>query len=151
LPMDNRVDDKLVPTDFTEIWIPLSQTAEVMRRLRTFYKQKGYAATGSYSCELYAAKRSDFWMSPSYGDDVFRVDVFWFGYNESDPAVSYYPQFWKLLQDLPCRFHWGKYMPVNPQYLKKQYPQWEAFMALRAKHDPNQIFVTDYWRQRLGI
>lgn len=152
LPMDNCVDDKLVPTDFTEIWIPISKTAEVMRKLRDHYRENGLAATGSYSCELYAAKKSDFWMSPSYNEDMFRVDIFWFGYNEGDPQQVYYPQFWDLLMpEFPCRFHWGKYMPENPEYLAKQYPKWKAFMALREKHDPAQIFVTDYWRQRLGI
>jgi D-arabinono-1,4-lactone oxidase len=152
LPMDNRVDDKLVPTDFTEIWIPISRTAEVMRTMRDYYKKKGLDATGSYSCELYAAKKSDFWMSPSYNEDMFRVDIFWFGYNAGDPAQVYYPQFWKLLvPEFPCRFHWGKYMPVDPNYQRRQYPKWDAFMALREQMDPNQIFVTQYWRERLGI
>lgn len=152
LPMDNDVDDKLMPTDFTEIWIPISKTAEVMQKLRDFYRETGYTATGSYSCELYAAKKSDFWMSPSYGGDVFRVDVFWFGYNEGNSATDYYPQFWDLLtKDFDCRFHWGKHMPINPEYLSKQYPKWKVFMALREKMDPKQIFVTEYWRDRLGI
>ncbi|MDZ7266968.1 MAG: hypothetical protein ONB48_05650 [candidate division KSB1 bacterium] len=152
LPMDNRVDDKLVPTDFTEIWIPISHTAEVMRTMRDFYKKGGYKATGSYSCELYSAKKSDFWLSPSFGEDMFRVDIFWFGYNADDPQQVYYPQFWKLLMPrFPCRFHWGKYLPVDPNYLRAQYPKWEAFMKLRAEMDPQQIFVTPYWRERLGV
>jgi hypothetical protein len=152
LPMDNDIDDRLMPTDFTEIWIPLSKTSEVMSKLRDFYAENGYGATGSYSCELYAAKQSDFWMSPSYGQNMFRVDVFWFGYNEGDPAINYYPQFWDLLtKNFECRFHWGKHMPVNPDYLARQYPKWKEFMALRERMDPKQIFVTQYWRDRLGI
>ena len=152
LPMDNDIDDKLMPTDFTEIWIPISKTKEVMQKLRDFYREGGYEATGSYSCELYAAKKSAFWMSPAHGTDVFRVDVFWFGYNEGNPAVDYYTQFWDLLtKDFDCRFHWGKHMPVNPEYLSRQYPKWKDFMALREKMDPKQIFVTEYWHDRLGI
>ncbi len=154
LPMDNKVDDKLVPVKFTEIWIPLEKSMEVMVALRGLYEKSGYSAAGSFSCEIYSAKKSDFWMSPSYNRDVIRVDVFWFGYNYGDPAKDYYPQFWKLLmenKDLNCRFHWGKYMPINPEYLKAQYPKWEAFMRLREKMDPDQIVVTEYWRERLGI
>jgi hypothetical protein len=152
LPMDNDVDDKLMPTDFTEIWIPISNTAAVMRELRDFYRDRGYEATGSYSCELYSAMKSEFWMSPAYRQDMFRVDVFWFGYNEGNPAVDYYPQFWDLLTNkFECRFHWGKHMPVNPDYLSAQYPKWKEFMTLREQMDPNQIFATEYWRDRLGI
>lgn len=158
LPMDNRVDDKLVPTDFTEIWIPISRTAEVMQKLRDHYKKNGLAATGSYSCELYAAKKSDFWLSPSYGEDMFRVDVFWYGYNAEDPQTVYYPQFWDLLMPaFPCRFHWGKYMPAPPQYphapayFAQQYPKWNDFMKVRAQLDPDGIFLNTYWKKRLAL
>jgi len=152
LPMDNGADDKLMPTTFTEVWIPISQTRAVMQKMRDHYKKKGFDATGSYCCELYAAKRSDFWLSPSYQQDMFRVDIFWFGYNSDDPVTAYYPQFWNLLmKNFDCRFHWGKSMPAAPEYLEKQYPKWKDFMKLRAEMDPHQIFVTDYWRKHLGI
>ena len=143
-----------MPVDFTEIWIPLDKSEEVMVALRDFYKKTGYKATGSFNCEIYSAKQSDFWMSPAYERDMIRVDIFWFGYNAGNPAKNYYPQFWDLLmsnRDLSCRFHWGKYMPIAPEYLKRQYPKWDAFMALRDKMDPHKIFLTDYWKERLGI
>lgn len=154
LPMDNRVNDRLVPVEFTEIWIPLEKAAAVMRKMRDYYKSAGYSATGSFSCEVYAAKKSDFWLSPSYNRDVIRIDVFWFTYNMGDPAQVYYPQFWNLLmndKDFSCRFHWGKYMPVNPEYLRKQYPKMDEFLAFRKQLDPNNIFLTKYWQERLGI
>ena len=154
LPMDNRVNDILVPVEFTEIWIPIENAAQVMKKMRDYYTTAGYKATGSFSCEIYAAKKSDFWLSPSYNRDVIRVDIFWFKYNEGDPAKVYYPQFWDLLmndKDISCRFHWGKYMPVNPDYLKQQYPKLNDFLSIREKLDPDKIFVTDYWQKRLGI
>jgi len=154
LPMDNRVNDRLVPVEFTEIWIPIDKTALVMQKLRDYYKNTGYPATGSFSTEIYAAKQSDLWLSPSYNQDVLRVDIFWFKYNQGDPAKVYYPQFWNLLmsdKDISCRFHWGKYMPVNPDYLKKQYPKMNEFLSYRSKMDPANIFLTKYWQDRLGI
>jgi hypothetical protein len=154
LPMDNRINDRIMPTEFTEIWIPLSKAGYVMTKLRELYDSKGYKATGSYSCEIYAAKKSDFWLSPSYHEDVIRINIFWYGYNAGKPVECYYPQFWKLFindETLTCRFHWGKYMPVNPEYLRQHYPRWNDFFALREKLDPNRIFVTDYWAKHLGI
>ncbi|MCX6170757.1 MAG: FAD-binding protein [Ignavibacteriales bacterium] len=154
LPMDNRVNDKLIPVEFTEIWIPIDKTALVMQKLRDYYAKTGYAASGSFSTEIYAAKKSDFWLSPSYNRDVIRVDLFWFKYNQGDPAKVFYPQFWDLLmneKDFSCRFHWGKYMPINPDYLKKQYPKMNEFLSFRSKLDPSNIFLTQYWKDRLGI
>jgi hypothetical protein len=43
LPMDNGVDDVLMPTYFTEIWIPVSKTQAVMTALRDHFAKGGKA------------------------------------------------------------------------------------------------------------
>ncbi|WP_437492243.1 D-arabinono-1,4-lactone oxidase [Sorangium sp. So ce1014] len=160
LPMDNQMDDQLWPTWFTELWIPVEKTADVMRALKTWYDGGGDAATayqhaGSFSCELYAARKSEFWMSPSYGADVFRVDVFWFALNGGD-LNDFYKPFWELLKPFGFRPHWGKFAPPPSSgswvdYYRQNFPRFDDFIALRAKLDPQQIFVNDYWRANLGI
>lgn len=157
LPMDNQISDLLMPTEFTELWIPIDKTAAVMQLLSTYYAQ-GYGATGTYACELYAAKASDFWLSPAYGTDVLRVDLFWFGHNGDSTPRDFYNPVWKLLQqnNIPFRPHWGKYLPdptppFGPTYFGKVYPRLGDFLEQRAKYDPKQLFVTDYWRNQLGI
>ena len=123
--MDSEVDDTLLPTGFTEIWLPLPRTQQAMQLLRTFFTepasaQESYARTGLYGWELYAAQPTDFWMSASHtnGEDewkdgVFRIDPYWFGANPGDPTRSFYPPLWELLRDngVPFRLHWGKYQP----------------------------------------
>ena len=154
LPMDNHLNDKLMPSEVTEIWIPLSKTGYVMTKLRELYALKGYKATGSYYCEIYAAKKSDFWLSPSYNEDAVRIDISRFGYTEDSGAKNYFPQFWNLLMNDPsisCRFHWGKHMPAAPDYLKEQYPKWEDFLSMRDTLDPNRVFLTPYWQRHFGI
>jgi hypothetical protein len=155
LPMDNQVSGKLFPTEFTEIWIPISRTEEVMRDMKNHYREKGLEATGSFACEVYAARGSKFWLSPSFGEDAVRINLFWFGYNKGNPK-EYYRQFWELLKEFNFRVHWGKHLPDDPagawaQYLSQRYPRWKDFMGLREEMDPHQIFVTDYWRRHLGI
>lgn len=156
LPMDNDVSDFLMPTEFTELWIPIEKTQEVMNRLRDFYDKGGLGATGSYSCEIYAAKANGLWLSPAYRQDVVRVDVFWFHDLFRDEAAleAFYQQYWDLLKEYGFRPHWAKYLPagdMGPEYLARLYPQWNQFLELRARMDPKQIFVTDYWREALGI
>ena len=150
LPMDIELDDKLLPSEFTEIWIPIEQTEHVMKKLLSHYRTNGLSVTGPYALEIYAAKENRFWMSPSYGEDRVRIDIFWFK-DWGNPDKIYFSQFWDLLKDFDCRFHWGKYMPKDPDYLRKQYPKWDEFMDIREEMDPNQIFLTDYWKERLGI
>lgn len=158
LPMDNAADDIMLGTEFTEIWIPLEKTQEVMALLRDHFKKHGLDATGTYSTELYAGYKSDFWLSPGYGGHQFRVDVFWYLWNQGNPATpdGFYRQFWDLLRanNIPFRLHFGKYWPEYDykewaQYFRSQYPRWDDFMELRKQRDPKNIFLTDYWRRHL--
>lgn len=168
LPMDNQVNDNLIPVEFTELWIPVSQSQYVMSSLKEFYEDNK-KAQGTFSCEIYGAKKSGFWLSPAYNEDVIRVDLFWFAKNTED-ARTYYLQFWIFLRDLlnkhnsGFRCHWGKYLPEDinakdknadlkkwAEYLQKQYPKWNDFMKLRTQFDPNNVFLTDYWKKHLGI
>ncbi|WP_375443506.1 D-arabinono-1,4-lactone oxidase [uncultured Fibrella sp.] len=155
LPMDNQMSDELFPVWFTELWIPIGQTQAAMNFLRTFYEDPENA--GIFSVELYAAKSSQFWLSPAYQTDVFRIDIFWFAKNEEDP-IAYYDRFWKALPAAGFDFrpHWGKYLPdpSGPQgttYLRSQYPNWDKFMTLRQQMDPHNLFVTPYWKRNLGL
>lgn len=157
LPMDDQISDLLMPTEFTELWIPIEQTAPTMKLLAQHYAT-GYAATGTYACELYAAMSSDFLMSPASGQEVIRVDLFWFGRNGDMTAPQFYEQFWTLLakNGISFRPHWGKYLPpastFGPAYYRSVYGENLAqFLELRAQLDPNQLFVTHYWREQLGI
>ncbi|HYO65572.1 MAG TPA: D-arabinono-1,4-lactone oxidase, partial [Archangium sp.] len=134
----------------------LEKTQEVMNKLRDFYEKGGFKATGSFSCEIYAAKDNDLWLSPAYKQKVVRVDVFWFHdvFRSEDELKAFYQQYWELLREYNFRPHWAKYLPagdMGPAYLAQRYPMWNQFLELRAKMDPKQLFVTDYWRNALGI
>ena len=157
LPMDNQISDEFMPTEFTELFIDIHKTTDVMRALKRFYAEdEALQRTGAYAVEIYPAQQSDFWMSPSYGMDTVRVDVFWFKTRRGNPATDFYPQYWKLLEQFDFRFHWGKYLSApdsstGVEYRKKQCPKWDDFLALRKKMDPHDIFLTSYWAAHLGI
>ena len=158
LPMDNGANDVMMGTEFTEIWIPLSDTQRAMVLLDKLFKQDKFKATGYYSTELYAGKKSSYWLSPAYERDVFRIDFFWFSNNEGNPASKegFFSQFWEALkaENIPFRLHWAKFLPEYDyaewaEYLRLQYPRWDDFMELRTKRDPKNIFLTNYWSLHL--
>jgi D-arabinono-1,4-lactone oxidase len=172
LPMDNAASDVLVPTEFTETWIPLGRTQQAMELLHAHFTEpeddgEAYRRTGTYVWELYSAEPSEFWLSPGYtsGDDEwrdgsFRVDPYWFADSAGDPAQTFFPGLWNLLRDndVPFRLHWGKFQPAYERgdrtwvdWFRAQYPRWEDFLALRAQRDPNGVFLTDYWQDRFGL
>lgn len=121
--------------------------------------------------EIYAARKSPFWLSPaytsnkdSYNTDVFRFDVFWVvrgGNDIHNPQVpvEFYKQFWQLLdeEDIEYRCHWGKYLSLlymgqeHKQRQLQSYPKLEKFKKKREKLDPNNVFLAPYWKEALQI
>jgi hypothetical protein len=166
LPMDNQMDDLLMPTWFTELWIPFAPgdgtVDKVIATLRKLFHGDGtaagaYAATGAFAFELYAAKADPtFFLSAANGTrDVFRVDVFWFGRNAGDPVTDFYPQFWEALRPFGYRLHWGKFLPrpdpSDPTRLTRPFPDFDRWRKVRARVDPGNVFLTRYWREHLGL
>jgi hypothetical protein len=172
LPMDNQASDTLLPTEFTEAWVPLGRTREVVRLMDAHFREphdddEAYRRTGTYAWELYSAMPADFWLSPAYSsggdewkDGALRVDPYWFADNAADPADEFFPGLWNVLRDndIPFRLHWGKFQPIYERgdrhwvdFFRAQYPRWDDFLALRAERDPGDVFLTDYWRDRFGL
>jgi len=158
LPMDNQMDDQLWPTQFTELWIPIEHTGDVMNALKEHYAGDGtpagaYAATGAFSCEVYGAKKSRAWLSAAYGSDVVRIDVFRFGRDAPTDPRGFYDAFWEVLKPFGFRPHWGKWLPKASAdwraYYEAQLPRLKDFKALREQWDPDGIFLSDYWREHL--
>lgn len=173
LPMDNQADDVLMPTEFTEAWVPLSRAPQVLQLLREYFAASGeddaeaLRRTGTYAWELYAAMPERFWLNAAHSsgedewrDGALRIDPYWFAENAADPAETMFAGLWSLLREaeIPFRLHWGKFQPPVAagdrtwvDFFRAQYPRWDVFLRLRAERDPNSIFLTDYWRDRFGL
>jgi len=158
LPMDNQMDDRLWGTSFTEMWMPIDEAPEVLRRARDYFGtgdlKERYGKTGPFSLEFYPGPSSRFWMSPGYDQVSIRFNPFWFDSWPGRPVERFAP-YWEMFKDLGFRNHWGKYLPPASDAWRAHYrrvlPRFEDFLALRAELDPKQIFVSTYWREHLGI
>lgn len=173
LPMDNASSDTLVPTNFTELWLPIEVADAAVLVLANYFenytpptgepdhsrKSKGgdMRKTGPYAIEIYPAKKSCFWMSPSSRRDTVRIDLFWFGNPFSSPE-RFFSEIWRVLRQFDARFHWGKWLappdgPLGHVHLRKSYgpEHWDRFLKLRKEADPDNVFLTKYWEEHLGI
>lgn len=155
IPMDDGIEETLLPTRFTELWLPLTATGEVLRRLEAEVRTHGEAAAGQFALELYAAPANEFWASPGYRRDSLRLNWFWFDRAPGNPSRTFFPRFWSLFADLQPRFHWGKLMP-EPGHpaavaMRASLPRLPELLAEREARDPDGLFLTDPWRSRLGL
>ncbi len=172
LPMDNQASDVLLGSEFSELWVPLGRSQELVGLLRGYFAEPtdardAYRRTGLFAYELYGAPAASGWLHPGYSDGedewregTIRLDVYWIADNAEDPRERFFSQFWELLRnhEIPFRLHWGKVLPGSTpadrgwvELLRSRYPRWGDFLALRAELDPDEVFLTDYWRDRLGL
>ena len=153
--------DNLMSLSYSELWFPRESLNIVMKTIEELVAKNPKAA-GNFVIELYCAKQSPFMLSPSEGHDAFRVDLCWYDHNRRGNANEYFGFFWEKLLSLPgARLHWGKYLPhigekygefeFKPEILQRNYPKLANWLKIREKMDPDQLFVTNYWREYLGI
>ena len=165
LCMDNTVSDDLLGTEFTEVWVPIGRTEQVIDLYKQMFDEGGYHSTGYFSTEVYAGAPTDQWMHPGFSDGAdeyaegtLRVDVYWYRENEGIPNCdeAFLDQFWEKLYDakIPFRLHWGKFVPRYDferwaKHYRDNLPHFEQFMDVRKERDPDGVFFTDYWQRRL--
>ena len=147
IPMDDGLDDRFFPSEYTELWLPAEAAGEAVGRLRRHFAEGGFAATGAYTVEVYGAPASRFWLSPGHARDSVRLNFCWHTWAGARARARYFPQFWELLGDLDPRLHWGKHLgPAAADH-----PRLPDFLDVRAHLDPDALFLSDYWRDRLTV
>lgn len=156
LPMDDRIDERLLPVDFLELWLPLARAGEALRLLRGRFARDGRSACGSFAIELYPGAPASGWLAPGHGDaPCLRVNVFCLAAVPEAERARVYAAILDTLDDLDVRLHWGKHLYAQPARtalrVRARYPRFADFLALRARCDPDELFVSDYWRAHLGL
>jgi hypothetical protein len=158
LPHDNQMDDDLMPVIFTELWVDLDQADVAMKALRGLIERDRLEATGTMCFEIYATKARDAWLGASYQQDVLRIDPFVFRVDARTQAnsMAFFRRHWTALAALGFRCHWGKVLEepteaTGAAYRKRQFPRLQAFLDLRKTYDPDDLFLTSYWKGHLGI
>ena len=155
LPQDDELDERFFDSTWCELWLPAEATGDAIARLREHYRTGGLAATGAYTLEIYGAPPSRFWLSPGYGRESTRLNICWHQRTKGDPRETYFPQFWSLFADLGFRMHWGKHRFPDPAraraHARAAHPRLGDFLELRENMDPDGVFLSDYWREQLGV
>jgi L-gulono-1,4-lactone dehydrogenase len=79
------------------------------------------------------------YLGPNSGQDAVLFNTYWF-VNEA-VKLTVFDLFEDVMMGLGGRPHWGKlHRRQDIEYLRRVYPEWEKFEAVRAKFDPDQLF-----------
>jgi L-gulonolactone oxidase len=89
----------------------------------------------------------DVWLSHGYGRESAYIAVHQFA---GSPYEPYFRAVEALCEPLGGRPHWGKLHYRDADSLRKAYPKFDDFLAVRDRLDPARVFANGYLDQVLG-
>jgi FAD/FMN-containing dehydrogenase len=153
LPMDGNIDERVLPFEFAEFWFDRDDAPEALARLDAYFDRYRLRATGNFAVELYAGPPTPFVMSPGFERNSLRINLIHPAKNRAGAASQFAPIF-DLFRDMAPRLHWGKHLPPPPQtspWVARAWPHVDDFLSVREELDPDGVFLSGYFRDRLGV
>jgi FAD/FMN-containing dehydrogenase len=132
-----------------EYGLPLEDGAECFRAIRERIMDRHRKTVGwRVLCRPVAA--DDAFLSNCSGRDTLAITVH---QNNTLPYRDYFEDLEPIFREHGGRPHWGKRhsMERMPEELRRLYPEWDRFMAIRRELDPDGLFLSGYMRRLFGI
>jgi L-gulonolactone oxidase len=129
-----------------EFAIPYARTAEAAERLRALIRTHDLRV--NFIQELRFVAADDIMMSPAFARDSCHVGGYIGACRDTERFLRHFEA---LMLDLDGRPHWGKVFAVGHDELKARLPNFERFAAIRARLDPDGVFVNRFIRRIFGL
>ncbi|AKU17919.1 D-arabinono-1,4-lactone oxidase [Luteipulveratus mongoliensis] len=130
----------------SEFAVPRAEVPGLLAELKAYCDRKDEVV--AFPVEVRFTAADDRWMSTAYGRETGYVAIH--QYHRRD-HTAYFDAFWSLLRSIPeARPHWGKMHDLDAGDLRKVYPKFDDFVALRDELDPNRVFENPYLAKVLG-
>ncbi|MFI6174841.1 D-arabinono-1,4-lactone oxidase [Nonomuraea sp. NPDC051191] len=128
-----------------EYAVPRRHLAQALRETRDLIDRMDWKIT--FPVEVRVTPPSDAWLSTAYGRDSAYVACHIY---RPTPNPAYFEGVEEIMNRLEGRPHWGKLHTRDAAYLRKVYPRFDDFVALRDRLDPRRVFTNDYLDVVLG-
>jgi FAD-linked oxidoreductase len=126
--------------------IPIEDFKACIQEFKDLLEKNEYFVFFPVECRF--AKGDDIWLSPAYGRDSAYIAIHVFKEQEHDP---YFKEMEALFMRYNGRPHWGKMHTRKAETLSKTYEKWDDFLALRAKLDPDKLFLNPHLEDVFGV
>ena len=115
------------------------RTPEAVRRVMALVVERGFAVP--FPIEVRTVAADDALLSTASGRDSGYLAVHMY---EGMPFEPYFRAVAEIMDELGGRPHWGKRHFHTAATLRPRYPDWDRFMAVRVRLDPNGRFANAY-------
>jgi len=129
-----------------EYAIPRAACSEALERVTRLVDDKGFRV--SFPVEVRFTAADDVILSTSTGRESCYIAVHMYRGTEYE---TYFREVGRIMADYGGRPHWGKMHYLGAAELSALYPEWETFLGVRSKFDPEGVFVNEYVRRIFGL
>jgi FAD-linked oxidoreductase len=128
-----------------EYAIPRESAADVLAEVRALFARRDWRI--SFPIEVRFAPGDDPWLSTAYRRDSAYIAVHVF---HASAHLEYFGDVEAVMTAAGGRPHWGKLHTRSAEYLRRAYPKFSEFVALRDELDAERRFGNAYLTQVLG-
>ena len=136
-------DDKFFEMEYA---VPAEAGPACFREVRRRMQERH--ADVVWPVEYRTVAPDDAWLSPASGRDTVTLSIHQDG---SLPYRAFFEDVEEILLAHGGRPHWGKIHTLEADRLRDLYPDWDRFLALRERMDPDGRFLNPYLRRLFGI
>jgi L-gulono-1,4-lactone dehydrogenase len=147
LDASNRVyaNTRLVRFTEMEYGIPREHAAEALERVLGMIERRRLPI--GFPIELRVVAPDDAMLSTAYERPTAYVAVHQYVGMEFE---TYFRAVETIMDEYGGRPHWGKRHYQSAATLRPRYPEWDRFLEIRERFDPQRRFENDYLRRVLG-
>jgi L-gulono-1,4-lactone dehydrogenase len=128
-----------------EYGIPVEALPEALRRVRDLTTSLSYPTL--FPIEVRVSAADDIPLSTGFGRTNGWIAVHQY---RGAPYEHYFQGVETIMDDYGGRPHWGKLHYQTAGTLRCRYPEWDRFVATRARLDPDGTFRNEYLDRVLG-
>jgi FAD-linked oxidoreductase len=129
-----------------EYALPMAAVPAALREVRELIEGRGWRVT--FPVEVRVAAPDENWMSTAYGRETGYIAVH--RYVREDPT-EYFRAVEAIMRAHDGRPHWGKMHYRDAESLRRTYPRFDEFLAVRDELDPDRRFTNPYLARVLGV
>lgn len=126
--------------DEMEYSLPFENAVDCFEEIRERVK-KNHRRTVGWRILFRTVAADENYLSTIYKRETVTISLH---HNAGLEYKNYFNDIEPIFLKYDGRPHWGKKHNQAAEQLKEKYPEWNKFMELRQKFDPENVFVSDY-------
>lgn len=130
-----------------EYAVPRGRATEFIPEARDRIREQWRADVG-WRTLVRTVAEDDAFLSNEYGRDTVTMGFIQNAELEYEP---YFEDLERIARAFDGRPHWGKRHSLRGEELRRLYPEFQSFLDVRRRFDPDGVFLTRYMRELLGI